>query len=357
MESGDGWLVRVRVPGGSISSRQLRAVADASVSAGTGLIEITSRANLQLRGCRNDALAGLADTLIAAGLSSGDALIDRTTAVVDSPFAPADRWTSFSNAILAGASSQSGGPGLPAKFSVVVDLDPQWLLHDLDADATVRVGGVMLRRRVGRIPTDGSMTEARRIVESLAAWCARTGKRTDQLVDTDARHTLNVEPVTTDLPPPPSLLLGSLGSERAVLAAPLLGRSDARVFHRVADIADEHGAAIRLTNQRSIALVHDRTGTVSPGLLGEMRTLDWSVDPGDPLARISACVGLMGCTSGHIDTAEAARSLAPANDCRLHVSACDKGCGAPRGVRHLVADPHGILRTADQVTQDTKAKT
>ncbi|WP_326638541.1 precorrin-3B synthase [Streptosporangium sp. NBC_01755] len=46
----DGGLARIRVPGGALTARQLRVVAAAARELGSGVIELTSRANLQVRG-------------------------------------------------------------------------------------------------------------------------------------------------------------------------------------------------------------------------------------------------------------------------------------------------------------------
>lgn len=46
----DGGLARIRIPGGALTARQLRVVAAAARELGSGVIELTSRANLQVRG-------------------------------------------------------------------------------------------------------------------------------------------------------------------------------------------------------------------------------------------------------------------------------------------------------------------
>src|SRR4051794_9541633 len=64
----DGGLARVRVPGGLLTSDQLRVLAAAARDLGDGALELTSRGNLQLRGLPDGAETELGDRLAAAGL-------------------------------------------------------------------------------------------------------------------------------------------------------------------------------------------------------------------------------------------------------------------------------------------------
>ena len=60
-QAADGALVRVRLPGGSITSAQLATLSGVSSEFGSGTLELTARGNVQVRavtdcddGCRGD---------------------------------------------------------------------------------------------------------------------------------------------------------------------------------------------------------------------------------------------------------------------------------------------------------------
>ncbi|MEU4395629.1 precorrin-3B synthase [Kribbella sp. NPDC023855] len=67
-EAADGGLARVRLPGGVLSAQQLRVLAAAAVELGDGHLELTSRANVQIRALRPGAPVELSERLYAAGL-------------------------------------------------------------------------------------------------------------------------------------------------------------------------------------------------------------------------------------------------------------------------------------------------
>ncbi|HDR9371805.1 TPA: precorrin-3B synthase, partial [Burkholderia multivorans] len=58
----DGGLCRIKLPGGRLDASQARAIAAAARRYGSGAIDATNRANLQLRGIRD----GAADALVRA---------------------------------------------------------------------------------------------------------------------------------------------------------------------------------------------------------------------------------------------------------------------------------------------------
>lgn len=64
----DGGLCRIKLPGGVLQASEARAIADAAQRHAAGVIELTNRANLQLRGVRAGHEAALIEALIGAGL-------------------------------------------------------------------------------------------------------------------------------------------------------------------------------------------------------------------------------------------------------------------------------------------------
>ncbi|WP_408901753.1 precorrin-3B synthase [Paraburkholderia dipogonis] len=64
----DGGICRIKLPGGELSAAQALAIADASARHASGVIELTNRANLQVRGVKRGEEAALIAELIDAGL-------------------------------------------------------------------------------------------------------------------------------------------------------------------------------------------------------------------------------------------------------------------------------------------------
>ena len=67
----DGGLCRIKLAGGELGAAQARAIAEASTRHAHGVIELTNRANLQLRGVREQHEVALSEALIEAGLGPG----------------------------------------------------------------------------------------------------------------------------------------------------------------------------------------------------------------------------------------------------------------------------------------------
>ncbi|MBX9931988.1 MAG: hypothetical protein K2Y56_10695 [Methylobacterium sp.] len=136
MPTGDGLLARVHPPLGILTAGQARAVADAARRFGNGHIDVTARANLQIRGVTEATSSPLAAFLTEAGLGDrrDDGGPQRLT--LTPPLAGHDVMA------LAWAIEEIGLeiPGLPAKTLVAVEEAGSPFAASLAAnDADIRI--------------------------------------------------------------------------------------------------------------------------------------------------------------------------------------------------------------------------
>ncbi|MCX5532646.1 cobalamin biosynthesis protein CobG [Streptomyces sp. NBC_00006] len=159
----DGFLARVRVPGGVLGVDQARALAGAAGRLGDGMLHLTSRGNVQLRGLRDGCGAELAGVLGAAGLLPS-AAHERVRNVVASPMSGLDgcgfvdvrEWLT---GLDAGLCASSVTPELSGRFLFGLDdgrgdvaaLRPDVLVRGLPSgEAEVFLGEVGVRVPYGR---------------------------------------------------------------------------------------------------------------------------------------------------------------------------------------------------------------
>ena len=90
MESGDGLIVRLRAHAGTLSADDLLAIAGIAQRFGNGLIDLTRRANVQIRGVTQDKLAGLWSDLSMLGLLDPSSEAEAVRNVMVNPLAGVD---------------------------------------------------------------------------------------------------------------------------------------------------------------------------------------------------------------------------------------------------------------------------
>jgi precorrin-3B synthase len=151
VEAADGFLARVRLPGGLVSGAQLRALAGLADELGDGRVELTSRGNVQLRGLAADAAEALTDGLSRAGLlPSLDH--DRVRNVLASPLAGLDGGPDLSGIVRALDAALCARPRLSelsGRFLFAVD-DGRGDVSGLGADvlASLHRGGAVVNDAV-----------------------------------------------------------------------------------------------------------------------------------------------------------------------------------------------------------------
>lgn len=326
MESGDGLLLRVKPRLARLSAEQARILAGAAERHGNGWLELTQRANLQLRGLRPETLEPFTRTMLAAGLADADPGVERRRNIVAPPLPSpeAEVLLGALEAVLADA----GFAALPGKFGLA-----------LSEDAACAAADIMLRLAAGvveiRLPGGDALARCG-AVEAPAAVRAlirhflsrpRPRRMADAVAAEGAAAILTAAGLTP-LPdagagPAPAAPIGPLPGGFG-LGLPF-GQMAAATLRALAGIAAREGdGTLRLTPWRALIL---------PGLraldLPEMIT-----DPADPRRRIAACPGSAGCASGRAPVRADAEALirmgALPGAGLLHLSGCAKGCAHPR---------------------------
>ncbi|MGH3226760.1 MAG: precorrin-3B synthase, partial [Streptosporangiaceae bacterium] len=140
-EAADGYLARIRLPGGLISAGQMRVLARLAGEFGDGRVELTSRGNVQLRALAAGAAGPLTDELTPAGLLPSLSH-DRVRNVLASPLAGLDGGPDLTGIVRALDAALCARPRLaelPGRFLFAVD-DGRGDVAGLGADVTAVVG-------------------------------------------------------------------------------------------------------------------------------------------------------------------------------------------------------------------------
>lgn len=311
----DGYVARVRVPGGRLTAAQLRALCELADELGDGVLHLTSRGNVQVRGLAADAGEQVATRLATAGLLPSLAH-DRVRNVVVSPLAHLDDiLTAFDRALvadprLAGLSGRflfgidDGGDVLALRPDLAVTADPDGWRLVVDGHPTETTGDA-----VPLLIDAAHRFLDLRDAHAPDAWRVRDlGEYADRLA---LRHTKRESQVPIRMTQPPVTAIVPLGS------APTAG------WHALAELAPR----VILTPWRSVVLVDPADPDHAAAAL---RVAGFDTDPASVWARTTACIGRPGCASALADVRRDALDLAEAHpDRSIHVSGCSRRCGHP----------------------------
>ncbi len=409
-EAADGWLARVRLPGGRISSSGLLAVADVA-ALGNGLVELTSRASLQVRGLPagggeraaellGDLVPSMAHDRVRNVLASPLAgrhpaslcAVDEVVAALDRGLCGDMRLASLPGRFLFAVDDGSGMAGARLADVALVGggagrgaaspAGPEAQAHDAAApaapEAEARSGfaggspSVSFRLWLGGVPT--TLTADRTEAPPLALGAARAFLdlcaeqeirpwRLAQIADGSARLARRFGGGLVPCPdrvPSPRLAIGALAQpdgRAAVTVLPPLGRIHRDTVRELAALAGE----VRLSTARTLTIVDVARDDVDR-LTGELAALGLVTAGASGWEGLSACAGLGACARARVDVrAAAARRAevrgpgAPAE----HWSACERGCGRPAGVAvAVVAGAGGLdIEAAGAAAEDLEVET
>ncbi len=335
MATGDGLLVRVKPPGGRLSSASARVLARRAARFGNGIVELTGRGNLQIRGLDAAGAPRFAASMVAAGLASADAGFERRRNVMalplggDDPTAAGDA-DALAAALAAMLEAEPTLAALPPKFDFAVDGGGVLALPDA-ADIAVETDGERHWIRLGGWRAGCAPDATVGLARDLAR--AAGGRR---MRDCDARAmfaAVGLAAIEPSAPAPAAAPVGFTaypGTRRGAFGVGLpFGQTDAATLEALADLADRFGdGALRVSPWRAVLLGGVRARDAAA--LRDAAAAGLIADPADRRLSMAACIGSAGCASGTVRAREDAAALANAGWTGfLHVSGCAKGCAHP----------------------------
>lgn len=366
MESGDGWVVRIRPHAGRLTSIQAKGIADLANRFGNGLIDLSNRANVQLRGVTPQTHTPLITGLRALGLIDKSGVAERQRNVILAPFWGKTDGAPALAAGVAAALSGSGAPTLPSKFGAGIDTGLAPVLRGAACDIRIERFGdqYLVYPNGGTLGMQVSRNTCADAVRALAVWFVQNGGvengrgensrgRMAALIAAGAALPAHFD---TAVPIAPPFTARPMLADAGALVGIQFGQIQADTLAKLAALWP-----LRMTPWRMLLLEGARAMPQIAGLM---------TDPSDPMLRVIACVGAPACKQALGDTRHLGRSLAallPQGQ-TLHITGCGKNCAHPapapltitataRGYDISGANPQSGLTPASALNADDLAQT
>lgn len=351
----DGALARVRLPGGLLTGRQLGVLAGLAAEHGDGAVELTSRANVQLRALRATG-EELATRLAEAGLLPS--LAHETVRNIVAPPLAGAALRDLVAALDRGLCADPALAALPGRFLFALGRTP--LAADVTAvplsgsrEWVIMLGG----EDVGlRVETDRVVPTMLAVAHAFLAERARHDPRPWRL---------------REIPDGPELVAARLPITRSTVRGRGAGLPEPRPFIGVLD-HDAVGALVPLGRLTAVPMkvlaraerlvVTPWGGVVVPGLapaakdrwLRELRAAGLATEGDSKWAGVTTCAGRPGCGKALADVrADAETTARFVAGLPVHWVGCARGCGSPAGEHVRVeATASGYLVGGEPVDGD-----
>lgn len=346
MQAADGWLVRVRPSLNRISAAQARSIAQEAEGYGNGIITLTNRANLQLRGFSHTDTQGFPGRMIAAGLGLPDAGQEKRQNLLVSPLMRDDPTCAETTAHVAdrmqqGLRQTEALSALPDKFGFAVDGGGFFPVGSLSADIMLQAGAgadmwrvVCGSARSEDLPSVAAVNLALFLATRFVALGLTKRPLRAASIGPDlfaesgiVHHALLPQPLWQQKP---IVSVGPLigASAGAYGVGVPLGQMTPAMLQACAWAAEQGDGIIRLTPWHTMVLAGQQDTAWRETLANEGLV----ITPNDARLRVKACSGVAGCAQAVADVGAQALDLArfvPPGRV-LHVSGCHKGCAYPK---------------------------
>ena len=322
MVSGDGLIVRVRPFYGRLSSEQAMGVSRLSKKYGNGVIDLSSRANLQIRGVKPESHLVLLDELAVLNLLDETVESESRRNIIMSPFWCANDSNVHIYDELRHALSLQNTPELPVKFGFAIDCGNRPVLKNVSADIRFERGvdGELICCADGAalgvsVTLDNAVDTAMKIAEWFLSTNGapkgrgRMAKHLKTKLLPDKFQKIERQVVSKTQKPSPT--------DIGYMVAFKFGQIEAGTLADLSNLG-----SLRMTPWRMILIEGHFEKPDIPSVI---------TVPDHPLLSISACTGAPACPQAKSGTRDFALSLSSLISAKknIHISGCTKGCAHP----------------------------
>lgn len=363
----DGGICRIKLPGGVLRSAQARAIAEAARQHASGMLELTNRSNLQIRGVLPSQENALIDALLSADLGPRVAAADDVRNLLLSPAAGLDPQARMdvhplADQLLDLLQDTPALHALSAKFALQLDGGEAlamrehphdlWLAAEDDQHLLLGLAGCPVDTPLARIDVTQTIELVRQLLLLFLELATPEQTRMRQLLaQIPARELLQrlqtrldftLQPAPSNwqavavINRPPAGIYPQAQSDLCMVAAGArLGRLYAEQLLALADLSERHGdSELRLTPWQGLLLGNIPTARAAE-LLAALNALGLLTHADEPLLGLVACTGSAACARGLADSKQHALHLAEllrASGARpqVHLSACPRSCASAR---------------------------
>ncbi len=362
IQTGDGLLARL-TPDAAIPVHAFIALCEASVRDGNGIVEITQRGSIQMRGLTPSSASDFARTVEALGLGdeTRPSLLPPPLAGIDAT-ATVDMRPLLAELRLA-LSNRPDPAALGPKVSVLVDSDGDFHLDAVPADIRLRAasieevhvaicGSANDSIALGWIETDQGLAVVDELLARIAAR-GRDARARDLTSESDLanlRARLDNRAPPTARPPVEPIGLHRLKSGKVALGmSPAFGHTTGATLQRTIRAAEKLGVTqIRPAPGRALLFI-ELSPTAAHELAAIAATEGFIVAPNDLRRHVFACAGSPACGSATLSTRDLAPAVANAartwldRSTTVHLSGCGKGCAHPGTAALTLAGPDRVI--------------
>jgi precorrin-3B synthase len=349
-------LARIGTGGATIALDAMAALAEAAHKHGNGIIDITARGSIQVRGLRAASAGAFAEAIAAFGIFA-----DGGVPILADPLAGLDPDAAVDAGELAAAlrkrlAAASFAATLGPKVSLVIDAGTALHLDAIAADVRLQAvgtgefyvalgGDAATATPLGCVPAPRATEAVVRLLEVIARHGPQARGR-ELMREREAMpefrsalvDLLRDASTSAPAPRPRSEVIGihSLRGARLALGIGVaFGHTDANALTALTAAAERAGASgLRAAPDRALLIIGLAREAAAP-LAVHAEQLGFITRRDDPRRHVVACAGAPICAAAEMP----ARALAPAlsaaaaqlldGSLALHVSGCSKGCAHP----------------------------